>query len=123
MKDRALGTVLNVVLAAIGVGVSVYFGRYSARLMAERRGRARFLRVRQVLSKSGLDIDRFALASSRNITSAETPFGSCGRPNLSVPIRTLGMSIAVVGAFAATVGRGDVAVQLPPWGGERVCRP
>ncbi len=28
---------MNLVLAAIGVGVSVYFGRYSARQMAERR--------------------------------------------------------------------------------------
>jgi hypothetical protein len=37
-----------------------------------------------------------------------------------VPIRTLGMSIAAVGALAATVGRRDVTVRLPPWGGERV---
>lgn len=73
VEDRALGTVLNLVLAAIGVGVAVYFGRHSARQMAERRGRGRFLRVRQVLSKSGLDIDCVALASSRNMTSAEAP--------------------------------------------------
>jgi len=64
---------LSLVLAAIGVGVSVYFGRHSARQMAERRSKGQFLRVRQVLRKSGLDIDRVALVSSRRITSAEAP--------------------------------------------------
>jgi hypothetical protein len=65
--------VWNLVLAAIGVGVSVYFGRYSARQMAERRSRGRFVRVRQVLSKSSPDIGRVALASSRRIVSADAP--------------------------------------------------
>jgi len=73
VEDRALGIVLNLFLAAIGVGVAVYFGRYSARQVAERRGRGRFLRVRQVLRESGLDIDRVALAYGRNRTSAEVP--------------------------------------------------
>jgi hypothetical protein len=68
MEDRALGTVLSLALAALSVAVSVYFGRYSARQLAERKSVRRFLRVRQALSRSGRDIGRVAIASS-HITS------------------------------------------------------
>ena len=60
VEDRVLGTVLSLALAAVSVGVSVYFGRYSARQMAERISLRWFLRVRQTLSRSGLDISRVA---------------------------------------------------------------
>ena len=72
MEDRALGTVLSLAFAALSVAVSVYFGRYSARQIAERTSVQRFLRVRQVLSRSGRDIGRVAIASS-HITSTEVP--------------------------------------------------
>jgi hypothetical protein len=65
--------VLSLALAAVSVGGSVYFGRHSARQMAERTSVRRFLRVRQVLSRSGLDIGRVAIASSRDITLTEAP--------------------------------------------------
>lgn len=74
MEDRALGTVLSLVLAVISVVVSVYFGRYSARQLAERTSIRRFLRVRQALSRSGLDISRVALASSLELTPAGVPY-------------------------------------------------
>jgi hypothetical protein len=72
VEDRALGTVLSLALAALSVAVSVYFGRYSARQIAERMGVRRFLRVRQVLSRSGRDIGRVAIARS-NIASTDAP--------------------------------------------------
>lgn len=73
MEDRALGTVLSLALAAFSVVVSVYFGRYATRQMAERTSVRRFLRVRQVLSRSGLDIGRVAIASNRDTTPIEAP--------------------------------------------------
>lgn len=73
MEDRALSTVVSLVLAVVSVAVSVYFGRYSARQIVERTSVRRFLRVRQALSRSGLDIGRVAIASSRHITSTEAP--------------------------------------------------
>jgi hypothetical protein len=71
VEDRTLGTVLSLAIAAISVGVSVYFGRHSARQMAERTSVRRFLRVRRALSRSGLDIGRVAIASSRDVTPTE----------------------------------------------------
>jgi hypothetical protein len=55
------------------VGLSVYFGRNSVRQLAERTSLRRFLRVRQVLRKSGLDISRIAIANRRNVTLTEAP--------------------------------------------------
>ncbi|MCA1601658.1 MAG: hypothetical protein LC776_08450 [Acidobacteria bacterium] len=79
MEGQALVTVLSLVLAAVSVAVTVYFGRYSARQVVERMSVRRFLRVRQVLSRSGLGISRVAAASSRDLIPPEAPYVLAGQ--------------------------------------------
>jgi len=97
--------VLSLALGLLGVGVSVYFGRYSVRQVAERRSIRRFLRTRQMMSRSGLEIGRSTSLVSRSTNpcaiiaappaSACVPLvvpGLCGRSDLAMdPAATSGV--------------------------------
>uniref|UniRef100_UPI003F499EC0 hypothetical protein n=1 Tax=Amycolatopsis sp. CA-096443 TaxID=3239919 RepID=UPI003F499EC0 len=67
-------TAVSMAFTAVGIGVSVYFGRNAARQMAERTSVRRFLRVRQVLSRSGPDISRLAIADSLPLARTAAPY-------------------------------------------------
>lgn len=55
-----MDTVLGLLAAALGMGVTIYFGRNSARQLKERASTRQFVRVRQTVIRDGLDIRRVA---------------------------------------------------------------
>lgn len=72
-----MDTVLGLLAAAVGLGVSIYFGRNSARQLRERASARRFVLVRQAVSRDGLDLRRVAggnrLALTRDGWLLDTP--------------------------------------------------